>query len=138
MSCPQRLFFVPEGQHDSSQARSAWNQEKIAPSQRDGASLHRCPGTSCLATISLSLRDKAIPQLTLTLTSGTPLPSNILGRVPVPVSDRSTGRQIDRGVPLIADKAICRSVVNHDASRVQAGVGLKEIGGCLGIDQFRV
>jgi hypothetical protein len=32
---------------------------KIAPSQRDGASLHRYPGTSCLATISLSLRDKS-------------------------------------------------------------------------------
>src|SRR6478736_5897955 len=26
---------------------------------RDGASLHRYPGTSCLATISLSLRDKS-------------------------------------------------------------------------------
>ena len=25
----------------------------------DGASLHRYPGTSCLATISLSLRDKS-------------------------------------------------------------------------------
>jgi hypothetical protein len=27
--------FVPEGQHDSSQARSAWNQEENSPSQRD-------------------------------------------------------------------------------------------------------
>jgi hypothetical protein len=26
----------------------------------DGASLHRYPGTSCLATISLSLRDKIV------------------------------------------------------------------------------
>jgi hypothetical protein len=29
------------------------------PSLRDGASLHRYPGTSCQATISLSLRDKS-------------------------------------------------------------------------------
>jgi len=27
--------FVPEGQHDSSQARSAWSHEEMAPSQRD-------------------------------------------------------------------------------------------------------
>ena len=32
----ERLAFVPEGQHDSSQARSAWNHEENSPSQRDG------------------------------------------------------------------------------------------------------
>jgi hypothetical protein len=32
----------------------------LRPSLRDGSSLHRYPGTSCLATISLSLRDKYI------------------------------------------------------------------------------
>jgi hypothetical protein len=32
---------------------------KRALSQRDGGPLHRYPGTSCLATISLSLRDKS-------------------------------------------------------------------------------
>src|SRR3984957_15104471 len=31
----------------------------LRPSLRDGISLHRYPGTSCLATISLSLRDKS-------------------------------------------------------------------------------
>jgi hypothetical protein len=30
-----RLALVPEGQHDSSQARSAWNHEEIALSLRD-------------------------------------------------------------------------------------------------------
>jgi hypothetical protein len=29
------IGFVPEGQHDSSQARSAWNHEENGPSQRD-------------------------------------------------------------------------------------------------------
>ena len=29
----------------------------------DGVSLHRYPGTSCLATISLSLRDKSHPPI---------------------------------------------------------------------------
>jgi hypothetical protein len=29
------IGFVPEGQHDSSQARSAWNHEENTPSQRD-------------------------------------------------------------------------------------------------------
>jgi hypothetical protein len=33
--------------------------KKIAPSQRDAASLHRYTGSSCLATIRLSLRDKS-------------------------------------------------------------------------------
>jgi hypothetical protein len=31
----ERTYFVPEGQHDRSQARSAWSVRKIAPSQRD-------------------------------------------------------------------------------------------------------
>ena len=31
----ENALFVPEGQPDSSQARSAWSHEKIAPSQRD-------------------------------------------------------------------------------------------------------
>jgi hypothetical protein len=109
------MGFVPEGQHDSSQARSAWNHEEnnLVPAGRlnrsqlrsdaskklsrrplartfqqeylaflkrlssvsttnivgltmtstvhsgTGASLHRYPGTSCLATISLSLRHKS-------------------------------------------------------------------------------
>jgi hypothetical protein len=30
-----RTVFVPEGQHDSSQARRAWNHEENSPSQRD-------------------------------------------------------------------------------------------------------
>jgi hypothetical protein len=30
------MHFVPEGQADSSQARSAWSHEKNNPSQRDG------------------------------------------------------------------------------------------------------
>ncbi len=72
--------FVPEGQHDSSQARSAWDHEKNSPvpegrlnrsrlrsdASEDfnrpsgtGVSLWIAPGTSCLATISLSLRDKS-------------------------------------------------------------------------------
>jgi hypothetical protein len=29
------LWFVPEGQHDRSQARSAWNHKENSPSQRD-------------------------------------------------------------------------------------------------------
>jgi hypothetical protein len=81
------IGFVPEGQHDSSQARSAWNHEEngprpsgtiepilltlgltmtstLRPSLRDGAALRRYPGTSCLA-ISQSLRDKShsVPNL---------------------------------------------------------------------------
>jgi hypothetical protein len=33
-------FFVPEGQHDSSQARSAWvAMQRETPSRRDGRSL---------------------------------------------------------------------------------------------------
>jgi hypothetical protein len=28
-------MVVPEGQHDSSQARSAWNHQENSPSQRD-------------------------------------------------------------------------------------------------------
>jgi hypothetical protein len=44
------MYFVPEGQPDSSQARSAWSYE---------VQVHRYPGTSCLATIGLSLRDKS-------------------------------------------------------------------------------
>ena len=31
----------------------------LRPSLRDGTSLHRYPGTLCLATINLSLRDKS-------------------------------------------------------------------------------
>jgi hypothetical protein len=27
----RRMYFVPEGQHDSSQARSAWNDEENSP-----------------------------------------------------------------------------------------------------------
>ena len=72
------MSFVPEGQADSSQAQSAWSHEEngpvpagrlngtrlrirrqLRPSLRDGAFLHRYPGTSCLATIRLSLRDKS-------------------------------------------------------------------------------
>jgi hypothetical protein len=30
-----RMHFVPQGQHDSSQARSAWNHEENCPSERD-------------------------------------------------------------------------------------------------------
>jgi hypothetical protein len=30
------MYFVPEGQHDSSQARSAGIHEENSPSQRDG------------------------------------------------------------------------------------------------------
>src|ERR1700720_21864 len=71
-----RMYFVPEGQHDRSQARSAWRHEENSPvpaGRLNGSwlrldafdrpsgtgSLHRYPGTSCLATISLSLRDKS-------------------------------------------------------------------------------
>jgi hypothetical protein len=32
------MAFVPEGQADSSQARSAWYRRKAAPSRRDGRS----------------------------------------------------------------------------------------------------
>jgi hypothetical protein len=32
------MYFVPEGQHDSSQARSAWVAMQRAPSRRDGRS----------------------------------------------------------------------------------------------------
>src|SRR5580700_11267487 len=77
------MAFVPEGQADSSQARSAWVAMQRDPSRRDGRShcqSHRylsaklspgmskrqrvecflmIPGTSCLATIVLSLRDKS-------------------------------------------------------------------------------
>ena len=77
------MALVPEGQHDRSQARSAWNHEEAFDAlslAHAGAqfrrqisvgltmtstvppgrvSLHRYPGTSCLATISLSLRDKS-------------------------------------------------------------------------------
>jgi hypothetical protein len=70
-------FVSPEGQHDSSQARSAWNHQENSPvpagrlinirgTDHDfgrpsgtGIFLHCNPGTSCLATISLSLRDKS-------------------------------------------------------------------------------
>jgi hypothetical protein len=63
--------FVPEGQADRSQARSAWvaMQKGPVPEGRsigsmvqsfrwDGAIFLMIPGTSCLATIVLSLRDK--------------------------------------------------------------------------------
>ena len=73
------IGFVPEGQHDSSQARSAWNHEDNGPvplwtfepilltlgltmttTVPPGRSrFTSIPGTSCLATISLSLRDKS-------------------------------------------------------------------------------
>jgi hypothetical protein len=33
--------------------------DRLRPSLRDGASLYRDPGTSCLATLSLSLRDES-------------------------------------------------------------------------------
>jgi hypothetical protein len=62
------MAFVPEGQADRSQARSAWVAMQKAPSRRDGRSVQSSrwdgaiflmiPGTSCLATIVLSLRDK--------------------------------------------------------------------------------
>src|SRR3984957_6405581 len=74
--------FVPEGQHDRSQARSAWNHEENSsvPARRLRHSNHRIgahtytnhtvpygtallggafPGTSCQATIASSLRDKS-------------------------------------------------------------------------------
>jgi hypothetical protein len=81
------MYFVPEGQHDSSQARSAWSHEENCPvpaGRLNGSrlrleankavsawihqtstvppgrgSLYRYPGTSCLATITLPLRDKS-------------------------------------------------------------------------------
>jgi hypothetical protein len=54
-------LFVPEGQADRSQARSAWVAMQSAPvpaSPWDGAIFLMTPGTSCLATIMLSLWDK--------------------------------------------------------------------------------
>ena len=71
--------FVPEGQHDRSQARSAWETDakrspvpegrlkslsvpskprSVQSSRWDGSIFLMIPGTSCLATIVLSLRDK--------------------------------------------------------------------------------
>ena len=47
---------VPEGQNDSSQARSAWEQKKGLSSRRDPFS-GLIPGTPYLATIVRSLRD---------------------------------------------------------------------------------
>jgi hypothetical protein len=35
-----------------------WDWQRVRPSLWDGASVHRNPGTSCLATIRLSLREK--------------------------------------------------------------------------------
>ncbi len=72
------MVFVPEGQPDSSQARSAWiaMQRRLRPggtvegvqsklravqsSRWDKAIFLMTPGTSCLATIMRSLRDKTI------------------------------------------------------------------------------
>jgi hypothetical protein len=61
-------FFVPEGQPDSSQAPSAWvemqrgpvpeGRSKAQSSRWDEAIFFTIPGTSCLATIGLSLRTK--------------------------------------------------------------------------------
>src|ERR1700726_1941145 len=80
------MYFVPEGQHDSSQARRAWSHEEnctvpagrlngsrlrgrsrlifgLDPPDFDrpsgtGLSASHYPGTSCLATVTLSLWDK--------------------------------------------------------------------------------
>jgi hypothetical protein len=59
-----RMAFVPEGQHDRSQARSAWESatQKLPPDQTvpygTVLSVDAFPGTSCLATIMLSLWDE--------------------------------------------------------------------------------
>jgi hypothetical protein len=57
------MAFVPEGQADRSQARSARvaMQKGPVPEGRSIGSIVRLglPGTSCLATIVLSLRDKS-------------------------------------------------------------------------------
>ena len=73
----RRMAFVPEGQAERSQARSAWVTMQRGPVRRDGRShcqsqaeigsivpldgviFLMIPGTSCLATIGLSLRDKS-------------------------------------------------------------------------------
>jgi hypothetical protein len=69
----RRMAFVPEGQADRSQARSAWVSMQRGPvpeGRLKSLSVPRIfvvetiflmiPGTSCLATIVLSLRDKTI------------------------------------------------------------------------------
>src|ERR1700692_2506664 len=59
------MAFVPEGQADSSHARSAWvathgqsRPRSVQSSRWDGAIFLMTPGTSCLATIMLCLWDK--------------------------------------------------------------------------------
>jgi hypothetical protein len=80
----RRMAFVPEGQADRSQARSAWvtmqrgpvpegrsksflmiaciqsKPRSVQSSRWDGVIFLMIPGTPCLATIVLSLRDKTI------------------------------------------------------------------------------
>ena len=55
--------FVREGQHDRSQARSAWSDEEngAVPAGRLNGSWLRLE--ACLATITLSLRDKSHPPI---------------------------------------------------------------------------
>jgi hypothetical protein len=54
------MAFVPEGQADSSQARSASgiDLKRLRPGGTVDAIFLVIPGTSCLSTIVLSLRDK--------------------------------------------------------------------------------
>jgi hypothetical protein len=51
---------VPAGRLNRSQVRLDTSSKNFGRPSGTAASLHRYPGTSCLATIMLSLRDKAI------------------------------------------------------------------------------
>jgi hypothetical protein len=53
------LETIHEIQNQVERHRCGTDNDFDRPSRWTGASLHRCPGTSCLATISLSLRDKS-------------------------------------------------------------------------------